>query len=103
MPRDFIRALGLVKEAAAIANLELGLLDEDRVRRILQVREQGRFLCDDTGADPDRCVTPSSVDIESGVYPPTRLPGAASVFRVTAEARVANVRRTVLPIASCSL
>ena len=30
MPREFIRALGLIKEAAAIANLELGLLDEAR-------------------------------------------------------------------------
>ncbi|MCW8871720.1 MAG: class II fumarate hydratase [Xanthomonadales bacterium] len=35
MPRDFIRALGLVKEAAAIANLELGLLDEARATAII--------------------------------------------------------------------
>jgi fumarate hydratase class II len=35
MPRDFIRALGLVKEAAAIANLELGLLDEARAAAII--------------------------------------------------------------------
>jgi fumarate hydratase class II len=35
MPRDFIRALGLVKEAAAIANLELGLLDEKRATAII--------------------------------------------------------------------
>ena len=35
MPRQFIRALGLVKEAAAIANLELGLLDEARATAII--------------------------------------------------------------------
>ena len=35
MPREFIRALGLVKEAAAIANLELGLLDEARATAII--------------------------------------------------------------------
>ena len=35
MPRAFIRALGLVKEAAAIANLELGLLDEARATAII--------------------------------------------------------------------
>jgi len=72
------------------------LLDEDRIRQILQLREQGRFLCDDTAVDPDRCVTPASVNIESGVYPASVLPASASVFRVTAEARVANVRRTVV-------
>jgi fumarate hydratase class II len=35
MPREFIRALGLIKEAAAIANLELGLLDEKKVAAII--------------------------------------------------------------------
>jgi len=35
MPREFIRAIGLVKEAAAIANLELGLLDEGRATAII--------------------------------------------------------------------
>jgi fumarate hydratase class II len=35
MPRQFIRALGLVKEASAIANLELGLLDEGRATAVI--------------------------------------------------------------------
>jgi len=35
MPRAFIRGIGLVKEAAAIANLELGLLDEARATAII--------------------------------------------------------------------
>jgi len=34
MPREFIRALGLIKQAAAMANLELGLLDEKRAAAI---------------------------------------------------------------------
>ena len=35
MPRTFIRALGLIKEAAAMANLELGLLGEDKAAAII--------------------------------------------------------------------
>ena len=35
MPRGFIRALGLVKEAAAIANLELGLMSEAKATAII--------------------------------------------------------------------
>ena len=35
MPRAFIRALGLVKEAAAIANLELGLMSEAKATAII--------------------------------------------------------------------
>jgi fumarate hydratase class II len=35
MPREFIRALGLIKEAAAMANLELGLLAEDKAAAII--------------------------------------------------------------------
>ncbi len=35
-PRPFIRALGLIKYAAAKANLELGLLDEERANAIMQ-------------------------------------------------------------------
>jgi len=35
MPRSFIRAIGLIKQAAAMANLELGLLDEARATAII--------------------------------------------------------------------
>ncbi|MGH0034843.1 MAG: type II secretion system minor pseudopilin GspK [Myxococcota bacterium] len=74
------------------------LLDEDRVRQILQLREQGRFLCDDSSSDPDRCETPANVNVEGGFYPPTRLPASASLFRVTATARVASVDRRAIAI-----
>ncbi|MDT8319152.1 MAG: class II fumarate hydratase [Xanthomonadales bacterium] len=36
MPRQFIRALGLVKQAAAIANRDLGLLDADKAAAIME-------------------------------------------------------------------
>jgi fumarate hydratase class II len=36
MPREFIRALGLIKEAAAMANLDLGLLDENKAAAIIK-------------------------------------------------------------------
>ena len=35
MPREFIRALGLIKQAAAMANVELGLLDEAKATAII--------------------------------------------------------------------
>ncbi len=35
MPRPFIRALGLIKEAAATANRDLGLLDADKAQAII--------------------------------------------------------------------
>ena len=35
MPREFIRALGLIKEAAAMANVELGLLDGEKAAAII--------------------------------------------------------------------
>ena len=35
MPREFIRALGVIKQAAAMANLELGLLDENKAAAII--------------------------------------------------------------------
>ncbi len=46
MPREFIRALGLVKEAAAIANLELGLLPDEQAAAIIDAARAvsaGRF------------------------------------------------------------
>ncbi len=39
-PRSFIQAMGAIKHAAAATNLELGLLDEERARAILQAAEE---------------------------------------------------------------
>ena len=40
MPKEFIRALGLIKAAAARANHELGALDETRAEAIVRVAEE---------------------------------------------------------------
>ena len=40
MPRELIRAFGVLKKAAALANLELGLLPEDKMRLIVQVADE---------------------------------------------------------------
>src|SRR5262249_57222267 len=39
-PREVIRALGLVKKACALVNRELGCLDSDRARAIVQAAEE---------------------------------------------------------------
>lgn len=39
-PREFIRALGLIKLAAAEVNLKLGLLDEEQVRAIAEAAQE---------------------------------------------------------------
>ena len=39
-PRPFLRALGLIKYAAARVNLELGLLDEERAKAIMQAAQE---------------------------------------------------------------
>jgi len=39
-PRPFIKAMGAIKHAAAEVNLELGLLDEERARAIMQAAEE---------------------------------------------------------------
>jgi type II secretory pathway component PulK len=67
------------------------LADEDTVRRILDIREQNGILCADE-ANNAAC-TPLREAIEGEVFPPPSFHG--DVFRVTAEARYGEVRRTV--------
>jgi general secretion pathway protein K len=67
------------------------LADEDTVRRILDIRDQKGILCADEANHPG--CTPLREVVEGEVYPP--LTYHANVFRVTAEARYGEVRRTV--------
>ena len=67
------------------------LADEDTVRRILDIREQKGILCADEANNP--ACTPLREVVEGEVYPPPSF--HADVFRVTAEARYGEVRRTV--------
>ncbi|MGH2482200.1 MAG: lyase family protein, partial [Ktedonobacteraceae bacterium] len=41
-PRRFIEALGLIKESAARVNRDLGLLDDDRARAIVEAAHEVR-------------------------------------------------------------
>jgi type II secretory pathway component PulK len=67
------------------------LADEDTVRRILDIRDRKGILCADEANNP--ACTPLREAIEGEVYPPPTFHG--HVFRVTAEARYGEVRRTV--------
>jgi general secretion pathway protein K len=67
------------------------LADEETVRRILDIRGQNGILCADEANHP--ACTPLREVVEGEVYPP--LSFHADVFRVTAEARYGEVRRTV--------
>src|SRR5256885_1981211 len=40
MPRELIRALGILKKAAAIVNFDLGKLPEDKMKRIIQAADE---------------------------------------------------------------
>lgn len=40
MPREIIRALGILKKAAAIVNNDLGKLDDDKLKFIVQAADE---------------------------------------------------------------
>jgi len=68
------------------------LADEETVRRILDIREQkGNILCADEASNA--ACTPLRDAVEGEVFPPPTF--HSNVFRVTAEARYGEVRRTV--------
>lgn len=70
------------------------LLADDTVQEIWRLRDQeDKILCEDSGSDPERCVSLSEARIEGSIYPETTLPATARVFRVVAEARVGALTR----------
>jgi type II secretory pathway component PulK len=69
------------------------LASEDTVRRILRVREEGRILCQESGAD-DRCILASEI-IEGSVFPPAAFGSSSKVFTVVAEATVGDISRSL--------
>ncbi|MCZ6462916.1 MAG: type II secretion system minor pseudopilin GspK [Proteobacteria bacterium] len=79
------------------------LADEDVVRKILRIRDEGGFVCDRTESAPDRCTQLLSARLEGSIYPPTTLPARADFFRVEAEARVGEIVRTVEAVVDRSL
>ncbi len=75
---------------------ELRLADEDEVRELLRLREEGRIICPE-GVSDDRCVPiyEATHAIQAGdeIFPPLAL--RSRVFRVVARARVGDVERTL--------
>jgi len=67
--------------------------DEETVRRILETRERGRYLCTDTGAS-DRC-DPVGEVVLGERYPDAPLPSSSLVFTVVSDAQVGDIRRRV--------
>lgn len=71
--------------------VELRFADEESVRRILEVRQQGGFVCGDEQSI-EGC-TPMHEIITNAIYPPPSYESA--VFTITAEARIGDVRRRI--------
>jgi type II secretory pathway component PulK len=73
------------------------LIGEKAVRAIWNLRGQGKILCGESGGDPKRCVPMNEVAdgalAEGSIFPPVEIPAKPTVFRVVAEARVANLVR----------
>ncbi|MFP6565323.1 MAG: type II secretion system minor pseudopilin GspK [Myxococcota bacterium] len=68
------------------------LISSDAAKRILQLREQGTILCDQTETDSTRCALLGEA-IDGSLYPPVALPTKATTFEVIAEATVGDVTR----------
>lgn len=73
------------------------LVREQTVRDIWALRDESKFVCNESSSDPLRCVSPGEVGNgelgEGSIYPETVLPAKPSVFRVVSEARVGNLTR----------
>ena len=76
--------------------IDLALAKEDVVIDIMKVRETGRFVCTQTEADPENCVSLSEVGLgEGAIFPPVTLPQTSVVFRVTSRGQVNQVIREI--------
>jgi len=78
--------------------VELRLAPEDLVRRILQIRGEGGAVCQ--AAQQDTGCTPIGDLVPNVIFPPPTF--SATLFVVTAEARVHGVRRTIEAVADRS-
>jgi type II secretory pathway component PulK len=78
--------------------VDLILIKEDRIRQILDLREEGGVFCGDQGGD--QCTPISEIVGPNPIYPPPSY--NAIVFRVLSEARVGDVRRSILAVIDTS-
>jgi general secretion pathway protein K len=73
--------------------VELRLADEDDVRGLLKVRQEGSILCGEKQSDESCKPIGEIVENANAAFPP--LSYASNVFVVTAEARVGSVERRI--------
>jgi general secretion pathway protein K len=71
--------------------VDLRLAEESTVRQILEARQEGGTLCDESQSD-ERC-TPIREIVTNAIYPPPQV--SSDVFTVTAEAKVREVDRSI--------
>jgi type II secretory pathway component PulK len=76
------------------------LLNEEDIRRILGVREEGSLFCDSTEQDPDRCRTLAQADLEGELFPPVKLPVVSRTYSVVSRARVGEIEKVAEAIVS---
>ena len=70
---------------------DLRFADEEQVRQILEIRQEGGFVCGDDQSG-EGC-TPMREIVTNAIYPPPSYRSA--IFTITAEARVGDVRRSI--------
>jgi len=75
------------------------LASRDQVKQILEVREKGGLLCGEELSLKD--CTPISSIVQNAIFPPPTY--AASVFTITADARVGDVRRSIEAVVNRSV
>ncbi len=76
------------------------LLDETEISQILSARAEGRFICDETETDSDRCITLEEAGIETPIFPPGRLPATTFVYTVHSEVVMGDIERGVVAVFS---
>lgn len=68
------------------------LATTDSVQRLLQLRDDGRIVCDQTETDPDRCVALGEI-FDGSLYPPVNLPAPATTFEIVSAATFGEITR----------
>ena len=68
------------------------LVSTDSVQQLLQLRDEGRIVCDQTETDSDQCVPLGDI-FDGSLYPPVTLPATASTFEIVSTATFADITR----------
>jgi general secretion pathway protein K len=74
------------------------LANEDEVERILEIREDGGLLCEDSAASEDCVESPIPLNM---IFPPPIF--SASIFKIVAEASVGGIERKIEAVINRSM